>query len=201
MSELKVPRQIELEPGEKMILLVRQHWFVFRNSVLIMFFIPFLLLSLTFFLDYMNLPGVLRNFLTQFSLYGALISFIIGLSIFLWKFYLWHSSFYVTTDRRLIVITQHGLFSSDDRQASLSMVQDVRAQINGIIPIMYGFGDVAIQVWTDDKPMVFNYVPKPKEVQQAIMRAAMAASNAETTTPNQPKASKPTTHIQVQEID
>jgi hypothetical protein len=175
-SEPALPKDIELDQDENIVIIIRRHWFVFRNSVLIAFFLPFMLLYITFWLDYFDLPSWLRNFLGNLSLYGALIAFLIGMVMFLWKLFIWKNSFYVVTDKRLIFVEQQGLFSHDDRQISLGMVQDVKAQINGIIPVMYGFGDVYVQAWTDDKPMVLRIVPKPKDIQQAIMRVALASN-------------------------
>jgi len=169
---IAVPPNIELNPGEDVVLLVRQHWFVFRNSFLIAFFIPFLLISVSFFVDYTNLSELVVKLVGQISLYGAGIAFLVGLMMFTWKFYLWRNTYYVVSNKRLILITQHGLFSYDDRETSLNMIQDFRATVDGLQPSLYGFGDVTVQVSSQDSQLTLEKVAKPRAVQRIIVREA-----------------------------
>ena len=167
-----LPGDVELEPDETVVLMVRQHWFVFRDSFLLMFFVPFMLLSGVFFLDYIEMSTMIRNILGQLFLYGSLFSFLIGFVGFLWRFYLWRQTYYVITTKRLILVTQHSIFSHDDRETGLSMIQDVQASVDGLQAAMYGYGNVRVQVSSQDAQLVLEKVAHPRDVQHAIVREA-----------------------------
>lgn len=168
---------IEFEPDEKVVMFVRQHWFVFRNSVLLMLFVPFVLMSGTFFLDYSALPTFFdfistRNILGQLFIWGSAGSFVVGLFLFLWQFNLWNGTFYLLTDKRLVLVTQRALFTHDDRETSLLMIQDVRATVEGLQATLYGYGEVIVQVSSQDAKLVLEKVGRPREVQRMIIREA-----------------------------
>jgi len=140
-----------------------------------MFFVPFLLLSATFYAELFGLPEWVLSLIGQFALYGSGFVFALGTVLFLWKFYLWRTSFYLVTNKRLFAVARRGLFAEDNRQTSLSNIQDVSAQINGIQAILYGFGDVVVQLWTDDVPMILRQIPRAKSVQQIIMQQVLGS--------------------------
>lgn len=171
-TEIFLPKQIELETGEALVLLTRQHWYVFRDSILISLFIPFLMLSAVFFLDFSNLPARFKDNFNQLFLIAAAVSFLIGLTLFLWRLYLWSRTFYLVTNKRLIMFTQYGFFHSDDRECSLSMIQDVRAEVKGLQASLYGFGDVIVQVSAQFAQIKLEKVGHPHQVQKTIMKEA-----------------------------
>ena len=168
-----LPKQIELETGEALVLVTRKHWYVFRDPFLIAFFVPFLLLSANFFLDYSSFPIWLKDNLGTILVYAALISFLVGFFAFFWKYFLWSRTFYALTNKRLILIVQEGLFNKEERQASLNMIQDVKGEVRGLQPSLYGFGDVIVQTASTADPMLkLNIVGHPRQVQKMIMQQA-----------------------------
>ncbi len=174
---VRLPQDILLEPGEDLVLMVRQHWFVFRDPFILMFFVPFLFLSAIFYGDIFNLGGVWRDLLGVVGLYGAGIAFGAGLLWFIWKFYLWRNTFYLLTNKRLILVSQLGLFNQDDRETGLSMIQDVRSRVKGLQATLYGFGDVTVQVSSQDAQLTLEKVGRPREIQQVIVREAHLKSD------------------------
>lgn len=161
-----------METDEKPVLLTRQHWYVFRDPSLVAFFVPFLALALTFFLDYSVLPFWLKDNLSLIFVWLAVGSFLFGLLFSLWRLYLWRRTFYLVTNRRLVLVTQYGLFHHQDRECSLSMIQDVKAEVKGMQASLYGFGDVIVQVSSEDARLVFEKVSYPHRVQHTIMKEA-----------------------------
>jgi len=172
IEQVKLPSGVAMEPGEEFVVLVRQHWFVFRDSVLIMLFIPFVLLSGLFFLDYTTFPEIVRSVLGTVFLYGSGIAFVVGLFLFIWRYYLWRNTVYILTSKRIIIIIQEGLFSHTDRETGLMMIQDVRAKVDGLQPTLYGYGDVIMQVSSEDAQLLLAKVGNPREVQRLIIREA-----------------------------
>lgn len=171
-TDLNLPSHIELEPDEKPVYQTHQHWYVFRDPVLVMLFIPFLLGSGAFFINYTPLPANVINWGEKIFLAGAGIFFVIGLMLFLWRVFLWRRTVYIVTNKRIILVTRFGLFTHEDRETGLDMIQDVKAEVNGLQPTLYGFGNVVMQVSSEDARLVFERVGKPHEVQRIIMREA-----------------------------
>lgn len=170
--EFETPKSVKLEEGERMILLVRQHWYVFRNSVLLALFVPFTLLFFAFMSGYLIMNRTVSDILQMILLWGAFICLILGLVLFLWQLFLWRRTFYIVTTKRLILITRFGLFHHDDRETALTMVQDVKAVVEGMAASLYGFGQVIVQVSSEDAKLIMHKVPKPQEVQRVIIREA-----------------------------
>lgn len=168
----EVPKQIELEENEKVVALIRQHWFVFRNPVLIGLFIPFVLLFGVFISSYYIENLKVLDLLHNVLLFLAGAALIIGFFLFVWRLFLWRRTFYLVTSKRIILISQYGLFHHDDRETSLSMIQDVKALVDGMEPSLYGFGEVIVQVSSQDAQLQLHKVPKPREVQRIIMKEA-----------------------------
>jgi len=171
-SIIETPKSVILEEGESIIVLVRQHWYVFRNSVLLALFVPFTLLFFAFMSGYWILNRTISDILQTVLLWGALACLILGSILFIWRLFLWRRTFYIITNKRLILITRFGLFHHTDRETALTMVQDVKAQVEGMEPSLYGFGDVIVQVSSEDAKLIMYKVPKPQEVQRVIIREA-----------------------------
>lgn len=169
---LSLPNHIELEPDEVPVYSTRQHWYVFRNPVLVMLFIPFLLGSGAFFINYSPLPANLINWGEKMLLLTAGLFFAMGLILFLWKFFLWQRTIYIITNKRVILITRAGLFTHEDRETGLNTILDVKAEVNGLQPTLYGFGNVVMQISSKDAQLVFEKVGNPHKIQRIIMRVA-----------------------------
>ena len=173
MPDINVPSIIKLEENEFPVLLVRQHWFVFRNSFLLALFIPFMLLmfslilSLSIFSD-ASWSSIMHTVLK----WSAVVSATLGFVMFFWTYFLWRYTFYLITNLRIVLVTRYSLFHHDDRETALSMVQDVKAVVDGIEPMLYGFGDVIVQISSEDSQLILHKVGKPREVQRVIIREA-----------------------------
>ena len=167
-----IPKGIELEENEEVKLMTRQHWFVFRNSSLLSFFFPFVLLSAVFFIDRCSLPLWLVQNVIQGLLVIASVCFGLGAVSFFGRLFLWSRTYYLVTSQRLILIHQRGLFSKERRETSLGMIQDVKAEVNGLQAALYGFGDVVVQISAQEAQLIFSKVGKPYFVQRVIMKEA-----------------------------
>lgn len=171
-SVLTPPKGVVLEPGENLRLINHQHWFVFRNSFLLSFFCPFVSLSSIFLIDHSRLPFWLASLLMQVLLILSFVCFIAGGLLFFWRLFLWSRTYYLVTNRRLILVTQRGLFAKDRRETSLEMIQDVKAEVNGLQAALYGFGDVIVQISSKEAQLIFEKVGQPYLAQRIIMKEA-----------------------------
>ena len=171
-DEIEIPSSVELETNEEPVLFVRQHWFVFRDPVLLALFVPFVLFFFIFLIDELGDGSTWLLWVQDGLIFLSALSFSIGIIWFLWKLYLWRKTFYLVTSLRIILLTRYSLFKHDDRETALQMIQDVKAEVNGMQPALYGFGDVTVQVSSQDARLILEKVPKPREVQRVIVREA-----------------------------
>ncbi|MCA9390370.1 PH domain-containing protein, partial [candidate division WWE3 bacterium] len=149
-----------------------QHWFVFRDPVIIATFIPFVLAFVIFMVSTLKGDQGIYYFVNRGAAGLAILSVVFGSLLFLWKLFLWNKTVYLVTTKRVIILTRYGLFKHDDRETALKMIQDVKSEVTGMQPALYGFGDVTVQVSSQDARLILEKVPHPRKVQQIIVSEA-----------------------------
>ena len=179
----KIPRHIEIDPSEKVILTLRQHWSVFRLAILLTFFLPFLLLSGIYF---SNATGFLDILLVQQGIFWlAIFLLAAGLLMILYRYYFWKRTLYIVTDQRVMMVVQEGLFSRSVQQAPNHKIMNVSAKVEGLTASLYGYGDVSIEVLLPgrEKAIVFHKVGHPHQVQHQIMQLSLSNRSREKAEP------------------
>ena len=76
---------------------------------------------------------------------------------------------WIITNKRIINIEQKGLFSREISELELDKIQDVSADIIGIIPTFLGYGDIYIQTAGETEKFIFKNIPDPYGVKDLIM--------------------------------
>lgn len=151
--------------GEKIIKIVRRHWFNIFQQYIIVFAMLFLLL---FSLQ------VLPSFFS-FSENGAEFWFFesfFAIIIWLYIFIIWIDFYFdvwVITDSRIVNIEQKALFMRHTSELKFSKIQDVSIEIDGFIPTILNFGDVHIQTAGTRGRFLFHKVPNPYKLKGLIM--------------------------------
>ena len=166
-------------PNERIILLVRRHWFVLFIRCLLWGIVGLLPLALA-----LLLPGDLQGMAGSVIGYPLLV---IGLSLyylFLWLFVLntfvdYFLDVWIVTNERILNIEQDQLFSRTASEQKLSRVQDVTSEVKGIFATFLGFGDVHVQTAGEKARFNFEQVPNPTEVARKIASLAELKRHAE----------------------
>ncbi len=168
--------KIELEAGEVILKVVRKHWFVITAEILgVLFFalfplfggfvlllIPNLLPLETLHLD-THLPIILFG-ISFWLLFTLLSAFMIWTHYFL--------DLWAITDRRIIVIDQIHFFNRKVSSFRLERLQDIKAQVVGIIPTLLGFGTVHVHTaGNGEDNFASTGLPEPRELQALIQKA------------------------------
>lgn len=170
-TEKLVDEHVGLDSDERIILLARKHWVVFRNSLFIGLFIPFVLLSILL-LVYMADLGWPDNYM-RWLLAGLLglsaITFVFGMATFAWHYHMWNHTFYVMTNKKLAIINRYKPWSYEVQQMSLNNINDVTLRREGMEAFMYGYSDV-IAVTFSGTTFTFSQVGHAPAVQKAIMQ-------------------------------
>jgi uncharacterized membrane protein YdbT with pleckstrin-like domain len=156
-------------PDEEIILLLRRHWVVFVFK-----FIPFLLIFIGLLilhfggievLEFLNL-SLSKNW---FYLVENFLWLFFWLSVFIvWiNFYL---DVWIVTDNRIVNIEQLGLFSRHISELKHNKIQDVTSEVQGLIPTLFGYGNVYIQTAGNKQRFVFKQIPESTETRNIIMQ-------------------------------
>lgn len=103
--------------------------------------------------------------------------FIVGLSAYglaIWLFYFnslidYYLDIWIVTNERIIVIEQKGLFSRTIAELKLYRVQDIKAEVSGIIPTLFDFGNITIQTAAEEVHFAFKQVPRPYKISRKIL--------------------------------
>jgi len=163
--------KIKLEKEEKILLQVHKHWFNFLGTFLLVLVLAVAPPLLLLILRNLDLP-------INFSLAGNAIS--LGLFMYsIWLLLLWIFLFIEWTDyyldvwyitnKRIIDAEQKGIFHREVSSLYISRIQDVTIEIRGIIPTIFGFGDLHVQTAGEDRAIILKTAAKPEYVKELIM--------------------------------
>ena len=171
--------EFELEPGEQIVRVVRQHLFV-----LVMRLVPFLLLALV--------PGVfalliefVRSAATNVSpalattsiapAFGHVGRILTGI----WLLFIWMAAFstflkyyltcWVITSTRIVDIRQYGFFSREVSSFLLIRVQDVTTEIHGMLPTLVGYGHLHVETAGNDESFSMTGIAHPQQLRDLIL--------------------------------
>jgi len=159
---------IQIPRDEKVILVLRKHWFVMFMEGFV-FVVLALAPSLLLGIGARLLSPDLSSPLTLLIISGYLIWLIalwIGFFIFWTDYYL---DVWIITDKRIIDIEQRGLFSRTTSALRHENIQDSTISQGGLISTLLGFGTVKVQSAATDVQIVIPYATNPRKVKELIM--------------------------------
>ncbi len=89
----------------------------------------------------------------------------------LYYFLIWFYDVYIITNRRIICVNRHSLFSRDFSETDLDKVQDVTYSIKGVFATIFKYGTVNIRTSTG-VTLELSDLSDPDEVQEMIKNLA-----------------------------
>ncbi len=170
--------KIALEPEEKIIKTVREHWFIISTQIAVITI--FALMPVFVSIGIMMWPPDIRSDAAFFTLLPLFIFGIAGwllLSLIAattaWSHYF--LDLWVITDRRIIVIEQVRFFDRRVSNFRLERLQDIKATVRGLIPTLLNYGTVSAQTASaSENNFKSPNLPAPREL-QALIQIAMDA--------------------------
>lgn len=160
---------IHKKPDEKVIFYLRRHAIVFIGGMLLIALMAIIPLGAFF--------GVMRYYpeLFQRELLGPAI-ILAASAYYLWVWLFFFSNFvdyyldaWVVTNDRVLNIEQEGLFHRTVSELDLLNIQDITSEIHGVLPFIFGYGNVQIQTAAEQGRFVFEQIPKPEEVRKRLL--------------------------------
>jgi uncharacterized membrane protein YdbT with pleckstrin-like domain len=150
---------VELDKDEHVLLEVRKHWLVVFVEISVLAIIALLPLFFARFVE----SGI---FVPVYSMM-LLVLWVIG-------FVMWTSYYldvWIITNKKIIDVEQHGLFSREISFLHIDKIQDVTYEVHGIIATMMNIGDVSVQTAGVAGEFPIRGVPNPEYVQTKIGEA------------------------------
>ncbi len=156
------------EPGERVFLLIRKHWF----NYVTFFFLSFLAVVPVFIAIYIwiNNPTIITPDNGQILIIILAIFVLTILAVQLYGFVDYYLDVYIVTDQRIVDISQEGFFNRQISELHLHQVQDVNARVVGFWQTMFHFGDVHIQTAAERENFIFKAIPHPYLVAKQIIK-------------------------------
>ena len=158
----------EQHETEQVIKVIHRHWF----NLLIQFFVV-VIAALVVFGSWI---GLLFFFPTLLQSVGQqTVSFIETTALlFIWfyAFLIWidyYLDVWIITNERIVNIEQKGLFLREASDLEFSKIQDVTAEVTGLIPTVLNYGDVYVQTAGVIERFKFRQVPDPYALKSLIM--------------------------------
>jgi hypothetical protein len=144
--------------GEEVLFMFRKHPIVMRKGLVLCMLGPLLGV----------LPAAIFPQLGFGWFFGGLAGgFVVGALIMLPSWINWYYSMYIVTDRRLIQITQRGLFKKSFVDLGLSQIQSLNYEINGLQATLLGYGTILVQTYVGD--LVIHEVHHPAKLYKKLI--------------------------------
>ncbi|MDO8560910.1 MAG: PH domain-containing protein [bacterium] len=159
---------ITLAENERVLMIVRRHWFALARPTAFLFFL-LIMPSLVF-----GFAGATAEKFVQPEL-QPVVNFIFSLyvlGILLYGFILWADYYldvWIITSKRLIDIQQKGLFNRSVSELGMDKVQDVTIKINGFVQTMLKFGNLEVQT-ASQSTFIIKDAPHLYEAKELILR-------------------------------
>lgn len=155
------------EKSEIVINIIRKHWFVYMMFWLlaVLMSAPLIVLSAV----WLNNPDIFSKLIINICVIFIPIYILIILGLLMYGFVDYYLDVYIVTDRRIVDISQNGFFKRTISELNVTEIQDVNAEVNGMLPTFLHFGDVHIQTAGEKPNFIFESVPHPYETSKIIL--------------------------------
>jgi uncharacterized membrane protein YdbT with pleckstrin-like domain len=170
MAEPAPPGSAEdmLLPGEVIVTIIRKHVFG-----LILIYLAVLGAAAVIVAFVVVVASNLINENVNFVNFAAISIFAIALLAFILFIatYVYRQSRIIVTNRSLIQVLQKGLFVRKVSRLSFADVEDVTAEMRGILQSLFNYGTLQIETAGERPNFVFTYCPKPNFYAEQILTA------------------------------
>jgi uncharacterized membrane protein YdbT with pleckstrin-like domain len=172
MPSATLKKLIQQKGYEKIAKVVRRDIIVLIGSL--GFYLLFFLAPVVLYFLFQNyLPAILaRQAGYPLLVLGASVYYF-SCWLFLFGAFLdYYLDFWVVTNDRLLNIEQEGTFSRTVSELDLYKIQDATSEVKGILPSLFGYGDIHIQTAGETQRFELKQIPNPHGVRKMIMDMA-----------------------------
>lgn len=156
------------QANEQICLLTRPHWIVLAGKILIWL----LFVAMLVYLDNYLAPNFpLLKVSPYFQIFGLLkIVYLMLLIVALFSIWiLYYLNYQIITNERVVDVTQKSLLHHTTSELRLERIQDVTAEIKGLLGNFFDYGNVYVQTAGETVRFEFDRVPNPHNVEKLIL--------------------------------
>lgn len=167
-------QKVKFEEGERMLILVRRHWFRFLvriMRVVITAKVPFLAAWVMTFTPFANIiETAWINYSSEILFFSTLWLLFNWMNLaYLWTDY--YLDLWIITDRRVISVDQISLFFREVGSFRIERLQDIHITIPGFLATMLDYGHIEAQTAADEVFLAHN-LPNPHALKRLLSEAA-----------------------------
>lgn len=162
--------------NEEVLRVIHRHWFDILTHFFAILTLSILLVAGLFAFPLL-FPDIVGAKNARLFLFVENTFFIL---LWLFGFLLWIDYYFdvwIITSERIINIEQKGLFVRHISELGFSRIQDVTAEVEGILPTVLNYGDVLVQTAGEETRFTFRQVPDPYRVKDMVMKLSKSALN------------------------
>lgn len=150
--------QSQMRPGEHLIMMLHRHWIVFAFKIGYL-----LILIITSVVLLMMQSGIISIFGTAIYWGGMSLYWMFFLTFVLLSWVNDELDLFLITDQRIIGIEQVSALSRIVSECGLDRVQEVNAEVTGILQTVLRYGHVHIHTASEHSDMIVSFAPNPVE--------------------------------------
>jgi hypothetical protein len=162
------------QPDEQVSLFLHRHWIMLAQIFgvfAVLTLVPAVLAAALFALR----PGLLENPLFGPVATLALSAYYLGVWLVTFFEYVdYELDVWIVTNERIIDIEQRGLFNRITSELHLANIQDVTAEVHGIVHTFFDYGNVYVQTAGEVDRFTFKGIPHPDKVKETIIQLSDA---------------------------
>src|SRR3989344_3089814 len=149
--------KFDLQSNEKLLNVYRQTELVLIRPVLVVFVLIYA-------------PWV---YLLKYELYEKFSTLVLfwTLAVLLYalnKYVLWLLNSYILTDKRLIHVKYNTVVHKQVIETPLERILNISYQTRGIMPSVFGFGDIDVQIVGLTEPMIIKNIKNPAKIKDYL---------------------------------
>lgn len=160
---------IKRKSHEKILHVIRRHWITYIPTVLLYIFLGLLPIAIYWVLIQNN-PTLIDDEQLRVLLIIGWSAYELAVALFFYtSFLIYYLDLLIVTNKRLIVVQQHNLFSRSVSELDIYKVQDITSEVHGVIPTMFNYGTVHIQTASEVDHFKFEAVARPHDLRRELM--------------------------------
>lgn len=166
------------QPNEKIMLVVREHWFLLAikfSLIVLLMFIP-IILGILISISGIDFNSEVISGISSVGIQIYYLALIIA-SFIIWVIY--YLNVHVVSDQRIVDIDQVGLLFREVSELNIETIEDVTSQNQGIFGNFLDYGTVYIQTAGAAQRFEFSNIPHPGQVASLILKLYEQHSNTD----------------------
>jgi hypothetical protein len=156
------------QENEQVFLILRQHWSILAAKIVVWFVFALIPFGLRFLVSAMMPDLLAPPYVYVYRIFEVLYALFLLLSLLMsWAMY--YLNLHVVTNERIVDIEQKTPLHHTVAELHMINVQDVTAEVKGLLATVLNYGNVYIQTAAETERFVFNNVANPTKVSKQIL--------------------------------